>query len=915
MKLKPLLSIVTAIGMLCAGLSLPAQAAVSPTISIVNTNDTLSGSAISGYGADTVLRLAIISSAGSLRWNDNSSGAARVSNAGDESPGIWLEGTQAQLNASMAGLEIIKPCGGRYKIYAQVTDSGFLKNPKTGHLYKLSPTNGNFDTALAAAAATPLVSGTTNNYGYLATITSQIENILLPKFYGDTLISASDRVIEGDWKWMSGPDAGTSFYSGNVNTGGALVPGMFGAWSQNEPNDYNTGEDYAQTGDGSWNDINEDYVIPFAIEWGGRPGENLTSVIVAEDSLEVVVAGDLLGSGTIEEPFLIPNAAALLASGVCGEENVYLKQTENFTLPADWAGDQSLRGSYDGNGKTITYAPGTVATHNRFGIWAFGNQGSSVANLSVVGDIASENLGTVGLLFGEANTKLTDVNVSGSISITTAAGTNSGNIGGVVGDSSGSTVTRVKSNVDITGLVVAGSSISMIGGIFGHSWGSITSSSWIGAISLAGEGSVSYVGGIAGASDCGTLGKTTAEGSITVQNPGNDIGGFMGYYCQEGGRPGSFKSQADVDVFAPLAHTVGGFAGYGDGNFSEVEALGDVTGRDRVGGLIGFVQDATFNNVVASGNVTATERGGSLIGVMVDFDISRSYSRGTVTAGISRGMFGSVDGGIIEKSHWVPSQSTIAEPSPLLVGEVPYSLSDATSLNYYQADGWSISADFNEGPTWTICSGFNAGYPFLTNLYEEDQCYPAQTRKPIPTIVGSSIAGSKLTGRAGTWDSGTTLAYQWKANGEAITGATALTYRTVAGDVGKTITFTVRSIKATFRVTTKTSAGLKITAGVIAGGIELSIGGFQLNSWWAPIGFLSKIKTATRLNRSAKKVTCTGIVGKAWPAWQKKLGLERAELACATVKMFSPKVKTTLKFKVSKPTDQVVRGVKITFSD
>lgn len=50
-----------------------------------------------------------------------------------------------------------------------------------------------------------------------------------------------------------------------------------------------------------------------------------------------------------------------------------------------------------------------------------------------------------------------------------------------------------------------------------------------------------------------------------------------------------------------------------------------------------------------------------------------------------------------------------------------------------------------------------------------------------------------------------TLTYQWKANGVAITGAPASTYKPVAGDAGKTLTVTVTGSKAGYTTFYKTS--------------------------------------------------------------------------------------------------------------
>ena len=126
--------------------------------------------------------------------------------------------------------------------------------------------------------------------GYLATLTipdeGQISGELSP---GTGWIGASDQGTEGVWKWMTGPEAGTTFWNGDEN--GSVAPGMYANWNSGEPNDYGAGEDYAHitfnTGvPGSWNDLPNntngqpaDYQAKgFVIEYGapGDPPLNIT---------------------------------------------------------------------------------------------------------------------------------------------------------------------------------------------------------------------------------------------------------------------------------------------------------------------------------------------------------------------------------------------------------------------------------------------------------------------------------------------------------------------------------------------------------------------------------------------------------------------------------------------------------------
>jgi hypothetical protein len=57
-----------------------------------------------------------------------------------------------------------------------------------------------------------------------------------------------------------------------------------------------------------------------------------------------------------------------------------------------------------------------------------------------------------------------------------------------------------------------------------------------------------------------------------------------------------------------------------------------------------------------------------------------------------------------------------------------------------------------------------------------------------PTSAGITTVGQVLTVTPGTWTGATSLAYQWRADGINIGGATATTYLLTAGEAGKTVT-------------------------------------------------------------------------------------------------------------------------------
>ena len=191
----------------------------------------------------------------------------------------------------------------------------------TDHYYDYVPANLISWTDAKAAAEAMDYFGL---QGYLATLTiadeGQISGELSP---GTGWIGASDAGTEGVWKWMTGPEAGTTFWNGNEN--GSAAPGMYENWNTGEPNNYGGSEDYAHitfnTGiPGSWNDLpNNTNNQPanyqakgFVIEYGGTPGDPVLNIS---------------GSTTFSPPQILSTSPSL----TCENDPANLSATSNTT--------------------------------------------------------------------------------------------------------------------------------------------------------------------------------------------------------------------------------------------------------------------------------------------------------------------------------------------------------------------------------------------------------------------------------------------------------------------------------------------------------------------------------------------------------------------------------------------------------
>ncbi|WP_318309495.1 PA14 domain-containing protein [Flagellimonas crocea] len=158
-----------------------------------------------------------------------------------------------------------------------MNEANYLES--TGHYYEYVPSLGITWTSARDAAALRTFYGL---QGYLATISIQDEsNLLGAQAPGAGWIGGSDAATEGDWYWVTGPEAGTLFWRGNA-AGTAFA---YTYWNNGEPNQSGD-EDYAHITapgvglPGSWNDLSNtgaasgDYQPKgYLVEYGGMPGD------------------------------------------------------------------------------------------------------------------------------------------------------------------------------------------------------------------------------------------------------------------------------------------------------------------------------------------------------------------------------------------------------------------------------------------------------------------------------------------------------------------------------------------------------------------------------------------------------------------------------------------------------------------
>lgn len=204
------------------------------------------------------------------------------------------------------------------------------------------------------------------------------------------------------------------------------------------------------------------------------------------------------GAGTSEDPFLIYNFDELKRVPV--NSAVFFKLMKDINCGEDsWSpigtnsNALSFKGTFDGNGKTITYKIEDNTT-------------------------SAKNLG----LFGHAtNATIKNLKVSGSIT-TDCYGANGSGIGAIVGYNSGSTIQNCYSTVNITSSYSGGSNL-VYGGVVGYMSGGIVSYCFVSS-TINGNGK-NRVGGIMGHHGGGTVSHCTFEGTVSG---GTNVGMIVG---------------------------------------------------------------------------------------------------------------------------------------------------------------------------------------------------------------------------------------------------------------------------------------------------------------------------------------------------------------------------------------------------
>ncbi len=163
------------------------------------------------------------------------------------------------------------PVEASWTVFPMLSDaSDPLFNSATGNHYELVLQTDINWTESRLAASRRYFAGF---QGYLTTITSKAENDFLGLNFstGNVWIGGSDSEVENEWRWMTGPEAGTLFWRGRSD-GTAYG---YESWGSGEPNNANNEEHCLELReDGNWNDVSDrrEHVRGYCVEYNTQGG-------------------------------------------------------------------------------------------------------------------------------------------------------------------------------------------------------------------------------------------------------------------------------------------------------------------------------------------------------------------------------------------------------------------------------------------------------------------------------------------------------------------------------------------------------------------------------------------------------------------------------------------------------------------
>ncbi|MFS0755055.1 YDG domain-containing protein [Noviherbaspirillum sp. 1P10PC] len=336
--------------------------------------------------------------------------------------------------------------------------------------------------------------------------------------------------------------------------------------------------------------------------------------------------------------------------GMRGKENYVLgtdidaKETRNWNVEQGFRPIRNFGGTLEGLGHSINGLFINYAANTQAGLFATTTSTADIRNIKLVDADVTARV-DVGILAGQNLGRISNVSSTGTVTGTVGGGADDGwNIGGLVGRNLGT------GNID-------------------------------GSSSAANVTGTQAVGGLVGwMTDGASVSNSNATGKVTAVKQGDNallgVGGLVGINIQSTIRNSYAKGNVDAAEMAQ----VGGLVGQNGGLIENSYAVGNVTGRQTIGGLTGIVilDTGVIKNSYATGSVNAVGDGAVQIGGLVGYaqektKVTDSYARGSVNIPGNNpvhvgGLIGYMQGDAEVSNSYASGAMNVTGSNPLSVG-------------------------------------------------------------------------------------------------------------------------------------------------------------------------------------------------------------------------------------------------------
>ena len=443
-----------------------------------------------------------------------------------------------------------------------------------GHFYEYVASSGITWANARTAAAGKSYFGL---QGYLATVTSAGENTFIKaKLGGNGWMGASTPVftIPRTWSWVTGPEAGTAFFTQTAQQpsgGGTSIGGAYSNWATGEPNNYGGVENYAHfySSNGTWNDFagNNGSIAGYAVEYGGMAGDP-TVLLSGTRSLSITL-------GAFVVTFQTDGTAGASLSGAVsqtvtagGNTSAVQAASSSNTYFVNWTGTGGFATS-SANPLTVSNVTGPMSITAHFAAKATSSVAlGSTASTSESGQAVSFSASlTPASATGTVQFTVDGANLGAAVPIVAGAATSAALSNLAVGSHALTAVysgngTQLGASGSATQVVIRAAtatsvSVSPPAPTYG---GSVTLTA---TISLSGQGAGTPSGTVAFAvngaaiAGCGaqTVSSSSATCTTTALPAGSDT--LSAAYSGDGSfAPSSGSAQATVSKAAPASFTL-----------------------------------------------------------------------------------------------------------------------------------------------------------------------------------------------------------------------------------------------------------------------------------------------------------------------------------------------------------------------